>query len=372
MSLPLTMLSSASNQTPNPEPRPPRKIKPEIADPTAKRSYSIKNFYKRSSGGENDRIKYGASCMKGPHDAMQDAHTTILELAGSDSTSFFGVFDGDGDGGEKVALYCSKQFHVELVRDPDYDGDLPTAMQNVYFRIDENLRRSDQWMKSLGKGNFLGRIRTGLRAVSRIWKNKRYIGPQVIGSTATVALIRDNQITVANAGDSRCVLSRNGQAIVLSTDHKPSHPDERARIVAAGGRVIRHEVDKMQDGQIVTVLDVALIDGKTAISRAIGYLEYKQDENFTLAKQKMTCNPDIRTENITGDTDFLLIASGGIWHVKSTQEVVQFVHQYLQNGGTDLRGICEELIDWCMESRDNSTVILVQFKARATDTAGTS
>lgn len=31
------------------------------------------------------------------------------------------------------------------------------------------------------------------------------------GSTACVALIRENQLVVANAGDSRCVISRKGQ-----------------------------------------------------------------------------------------------------------------------------------------------------------------
>lgn len=33
------------------------------------------------------------------------------------------------------------------------------------------------------------------------------------GSTACVAIIRNNQLVVANAGDSRCVISRKGQVI---------------------------------------------------------------------------------------------------------------------------------------------------------------
>lgn len=39
---------------------------------------------------------------------------------------------------------------------------------------------------------------------------------------------------VANAGDSRCVLSRNGKAIPLSEDHKPENEEERRRIEKAG------------------------------------------------------------------------------------------------------------------------------------------
>jgi hypothetical protein len=40
---------------------------------------------------------------------------------------------------------------------------------------------------------------------------QKHTGPIDVGSTACVALIRGDQIIVGNAGDCRCVLSRNGQ-----------------------------------------------------------------------------------------------------------------------------------------------------------------
>jgi protein phosphatase 1G len=36
------------------------------------------------------------------------------------------------------------------------------------------------------------------------------------GCTAVVTLLRDKQLYVANAGDSRCVVCRGGQAIEMS------------------------------------------------------------------------------------------------------------------------------------------------------------
>ena len=42
------------------------------------------------------------------------------------------------------------------------------------------------------------------------------------GTTATVMLVRQDRIVVANVGDSRAVLSRKGQAIDLSTEHRYS------------------------------------------------------------------------------------------------------------------------------------------------------
>lgn len=50
-----------------------------------------------------------------------------------------------------------------------------------------------------------------------------------IGCTANVMLIDQskNQYIVANAGDSRSVLARNGKAVPLSFDHKPDNLEEK-------------------------------------------------------------------------------------------------------------------------------------------------
>lgn len=59
---------------------------------------------------------------------------------------------------------------------------------------------------------------------------------------------------VANAGDSRCVLCRDGVAVDLSVDHKPEDDSERTRIEAAGGKVTN-------DGRV---------NGGLNLSRALG------------------------------------------------------------------------------------------------------
>lgn len=49
--------------------------------------------------------------------------------------------------------------------------------------------------------------------------------------------ILDRVIYCANAGDSRAVLCRNGTAVDLSEDHKPTNAVERTRIENANGFV---------------------------------------------------------------------------------------------------------------------------------------
>ena len=65
------------------------------------------------------------------------------------------------------------------------------------------------------------------------------------GSTGLFAVIdgRSKKFTVANVGDSRCVISRGGTAIDLTKDHRLSRPDERARVEKAGGKVKSNRVN---------------------------------------------------------------------------------------------------------------------------------
>ncbi len=51
------------------------------------------------------------------------------------------------------------------------------------------------------------------------------LSKEIAGCTAVSAIItRDGKIIVANAGDSRAVLSAAGEAVPLSFDHKPTNP----------------------------------------------------------------------------------------------------------------------------------------------------
>lgn len=77
------------------------------------------------------------------------------------------------------------------------------------------------------------------------------------GTTAVVALIRGKQLIVANAGDSRCVVSEKGKAVDMSYDHKPEDELELTRIKNAGGKVT-------MDGRVNGGLNLSRAIGNTA------------------------------------------------------------------------------------------------------------
>ncbi|GJT24575.1 probable protein phosphatase 2C 60 [Tanacetum coccineum] len=88
------------------------------------------------------------------------------------------------------------------------------------------------------------------------------------GCTSCVAIMRGNQLVVANAGDSRCVISRKGEAYNLSRDHKPGLEVERDRILKAGG-----------------FIHAGRVNGSLNLTRAIGDMEFKQNKFLSAEKQ---------------------------------------------------------------------------------------
>lgn len=68
------------------------------------------------------------------------------------------------------------------------------------------------------------------------------------GAAALVAMLRADQLFVANAGDCRAMLCRGGAALALSRDHTAALDDERQRITAAGG-LVAWRVDSWRIGE---------------------------------------------------------------------------------------------------------------------------
>ena len=136
---------------------------------------------------------------------------------------------------------------------------------------------------------------------------------------------------MANAGDSRCVLCRNGEAIELSLDHKPEDELEMNRIVKAGGKVTA-------DGRV---------NGGLNLSRALGDHAYKKNKDLPPEQQMISALPDIKTATIDLEKDeFMILACDGIWNFMSSQNVVNFVRTRLNQGYEKISNICEEVCNY--------------------------
>jgi serine/threonine protein phosphatase PrpC len=272
---------------------------------------------------------------------MEDAKLVNLNL--DDNTMLFGVFDGHG--GKEVAEFVSRHFSIELLNSQAYrEGNYPKSLEDTFLRMDVLLRTPD-----------------GLKEVIRIAKDlpDNYpvqADPSLLmaGCTSVVALIHNDTIYVANAGDSRCVLNRDGRALELSVDHKPDLPTERDRIVRAGGMV--------EDGRVM---------GNLNLSRSIGDLEYKKNTSIPAKDQMISAFPEIKIETLSVKDSFLVLACDGVWDMLTSQECVNFISQRI--GSKSLPLIAEEVLDRCLAPDiatsgglgcDNTTIVIVELKGR--------
>ncbi|XP_041359473.1 probable protein phosphatase 2C T23F11.1 [Gigantopelta aegis] len=275
---------------------------------------------KETSKCENNFFKVGSSCMQGWRISMEDAHTHLLSLANDKDACFFGVFDGHG--GVKIAQYASTHLHKKILAQTSYvHGNIVDAMISGFLALDDEMQRDDSMKDELA------------------------------GTTAVVALLKNNRIYCANVGDSRAIASVAGEVEQLSFDHKPSNELETRRIIAAGGWV-----------------EFNRVNGNLALSRALGDFVFKKNDKKRPEEQIVTAAPDVIEKIIKPDHEFLVLACDGIWDVLTNQEVVDFVRARIaQRMEPDI--ICEELMTRCLapDSQmggvgcDNMTVVLVCF-----------
>jgi len=315
---------------------------------------------KESESGGNRHVAYGATSMQGWRTGMEDAHSVVLEE--SEATSFIGVFDGHG--GKEVAVFCARHMWEELKKCDEFKaGNIPGAIKYAFLRMDELLRThaGQRELRAILDEDRPERQPKGEDAdsdmpIDSTPNSDSDAAPSHLlsaaGCTSVVAVIRADRLWVGNAGDSRAVLCRNGQAVAMSIDHKPNDTIEKQRIEHAGGFICHGRVN-----------------GNLNLSRAIGDLEFKTNKSLEPEKQVITANPDVTEETLTSNDEFLILACDGIWDVKSSQQAVDFVRQRIPTA-SPLSDLTEDLLDDCLAPDtappglgcDNMTAVVVVFQ----------
>jgi len=125
------------------------------------------------------------------------------------------------------------------------------------------------------------------------WLRSSKLSADESGCTAAVALLNKHtgHLSVANVGDARIVLGHaDGRCEMLTIDHKPAMPEERARIESAG-----HQVGDSR------------LDWVLAVSRALGDRSFKlKDAHLKPEFRALTAFPhasELHVPRCDGDED---------------------------------------------------------------------
>lgn len=244
---------------------------------------------------------------QGPREMMEDEHLAMELLF--DHKNFkpgnvyvFGVFDGHG--GNNCAKYVKEilpEFLLEELKQIKEPSDLEiyNALRKMFIRLNSS------W------------------ASLPIQETEH---ADYSGTTATLALIIEKDLWVANVGDSRTVLARDGLPIQLSEDAKPTVEKYFREIYLRGGEI--------KYGRIIGYR------GTLNLARSIGDID----------QPSISALPDIRKFNLSilkNTNNQLILACDGLWDVvspevaadvckkaKNTSEAAQYLKQIAFLRGT--------------------------------------
>lgn len=247
----------------------------------------------------------------GSRQFMEDRHSVNYRLY--KDIDYFGVYDGHGD--EKIAVFL-KLYLKDILKSELMNSNVISVEQcmlNAFTRLQSVLPKQ-MAMHS--------------------------------GSTALVILKQQNTVYVANVGDCRAIMNNFDKAVSLTEDHKPGNKSEYDRIIALGG-----SVTKDPNG-------VPRVNGTLALSRAIGDLYLSPFVSWV---------PDIYRIELRDSNNYIIAASDGLWDVFENQEIVNLVHNRLQNTKRlyepkkILNSVCTDLLKSARRrgSGDNITILVL-------------
>jgi serine/threonine protein phosphatase PrpC len=265
----------------------------------------------------------------------QDRGGVAYPYANCNRTALFAAYDGHGQGGELVSQFALHEVQRRLEKHPSYPTDLVKAFKETFIQVDEDLAKED------------------------------LIEPLYAGTTACVVLVRDSQMTISNAGDSRAVLARRSketgkkwQALDLSRDQNPDVPEEQERIEKNGGFVS----PPPEPGLSARVwLDGSFSQIGLAMARSIG--------DHAVAPVGVIAEPEVTFHTIQEEDEFFVLATDGVWEFIESEEAVRIVGERLEKGDGATKA-CQALIEaaaakWHEEEgnyRDDITALVVYLK----------
>jgi len=245
---------------------------------------------------------------------MEDEHMLVDKFGGIDSQAFFGVYDGHG--GQTAAVFCKKRLHAVFEENMKNLSDYELVDAEKMAQVTtQSYKTTDDEMKPTIPA----------------------AGACVV--TCILRIVNDHRyLYVANAGDSRAVLSRGGKAVRLTRDHKPSDETEKQRIIDMKGFI-----DK--DGRV---------NGLVAITRALGDHHMKGP-----GKDYILADPYFQLIELAPEDDYLILACDGVWDVVEDQAAVDLVLASTENANAKAKLLVSHSIK--SGSQDNVSVIVVQL-----------
>ncbi|CAD8064229.1 unnamed protein product [Paramecium primaurelia] len=272
---------------------------------------------KLTQSGQVFDYTYTSTSLQG-WQIQQDEFTIIKEKFDQENSLFCIV---EQYGGIEYGKYIQDHIVEALINDQEYkQKNYDKAIVSLYERLDNQL------------------------------KNQFKESTSYQGVTLLLTLITNENIYVANAGLSRCVIRYEGKHKVMTVEHYPINDLEKQRILAAGGEVWENR-----------------LNAHLPYSRGLGNFEYKSNSNLDQSKQLLISVPSIKYVD-KEDTELILMGSHGFWETWTNNAITEMILERIQQGkalSDILETICDSIVAKNVESeygKDNISSILIYFQ----------
>ncbi|XP_047310727.1 probable protein phosphatase 2C 58 [Impatiens glandulifera] len=254
-------------------------------------------------GDDDGHAIHGFHLVEGKmNHGMEDYIVARNQKMNGFDLGLYAIFDGHS--GRFVAEYLQKHLFDKILSDPEFWTDPKSTMKRVYKQMNEEIL-----------ANVVGSYG---------------------GSTAVTAiLVNGKRLIVGNVGDSRAIICRKGVAEAITVDHDPER--EKGMVERRGGFVLK------------TADNISRVDGQLAMARAFG------DERV---KDHISVEPDVVFVKVDNDTEFMILASDGLWKVMSNEEAADCIKDIGDPGEA-----AKELISSALSRRscDDISCVVVRF-----------
>ena len=264
--------------------------------------------------------------------------------------NIFGVLDGHGQDGHYVSEFVANYIPSQIINNPEIKK--LSSTEKIYKKLKDNNCKI---------------IIEAFTSADNHLKNMKFDTLES-GCTCCLVINIGTHILCANTGDSRAIVvydqSNNINNIKsnnldylgttpLSIDYKPDLPEEKRRILVAGGEV---EKLKCEDGEWIGPYRV-WENGKDypglAVSRSIGDLKAK--------KLGVISEPGIMEYDLNISTKYIIVCSDGVWEFLNNQTVMNIGKQfYLENNAAQF---CQELVTRSFKEWQKSELIVDDITA---------
>jgi len=237
---------------------------------------------------------------------MQDRYKarTITECK---NLTFFAVYDGHST--QVIAQLLTDKLDDYFFEEYKVSHEIENSIKKAFLRIEKEVISQLQEAKPRG------------------------------GSTALCSFLHNEQLHVANLGDSQAVIFQEDKFIELSNLHDFKNEQERINAEEKGGTVINNR-----------------LEGELAVSRSIGDVKFKL---------YMSSEPEIASYKMTEKDEFLFLASDGFWNGLNPETCLQSIKK-LSSKKNDLKTIGDLLIEEACKNvktkKDNMTLIIISIK----------